>query len=165
MRNGSIIEENSPKHFIEKYKQNLLEDIFFRICLESENIDNLKQENTNEKFRISSNLDSFNNDSERRESNLKNINPLNFLKQNLNSIQSKFDLSLRRLNANLYKDTIKCKRNTKLLIVQLLVPIIQITFFCLCIGRTPKNLHIGYINLDIDSSPDLGKYLELNNLI
>ena len=136
----------------------MLEDIFFRICLESENTETFIQENTNEKYCISSNLDSFSKYSEEYDSkNLKNMGPANFLKKNLSLLHSKFDFSLRRLNANLYKDKIKCKRNSKLLIVQLLVPIIQITFFCLCIGRTPKNLRIGYINYDFDSSPDLGK--------
>ena len=36
-----------------------------------------------------------------------------------------------------------------MLIIQFLVPIIQITFFCLCIGRTPKDLPIGYFDEDV----------------
>jgi hypothetical protein len=34
----------------------------------------------------------------------------------------------------------------RLLIIQLIVPIVQITFFCLCIGRQPRNLSVGYVD-------------------
>jgi len=138
MRRGTIIEENSPKYFIEKYNQNLLEDIFFKIS--SNNDDNfieVKHNGSNKTYETSNSVKSF--------------------KKSWNDLSNKFHLSRDRLNANLYKDTLKCKRNTKLLIVQLLIPIIQITFFCLCIGRTPKNLPIGIINFDNESSPDLGQ--------
>ncbi len=36
----------------------------------------------------------------------------------------------------------------RILIVNLLVPVLQITLFCLCIGQPPKQLHIGYVNYD-----------------
>jgi hypothetical protein len=54
-----------------------------------------------------------------------------------------FNVSSSRISALLQKDISKCKRNKSLLIVQFLVPIIQIMMFCLCIGRDPANLNIG----------------------
>lgn len=83
---------------------------------------------------------------------------------------------LNRIIANIYKDIIKCKRNKKysentfpffpcivcpnvlnyiiyrLMIVQLIVPLIQITFFCICIGRPPFNLPVGFVNYDKNNS-------------
>lgn len=42
--------------------------------------------------------------------------------------------------------------------VQFLVPIIQITLFCICIGKVPSNLNIGYYSEDnVSLSIDIGK--------
>lgn len=38
----------------------------------------------------------------------------------------------------------------RLMIVQLVVPLIQITLFCLCIGRPPRNVSVGFV----DNEPD-----------
>ena len=46
-----------------------------------------------------------------------------------------------------YKNSIKSFLN-RILIVNLLVPVLQITLFCFCIGRPPKSLPIGYVNYD-----------------
>ncbi len=44
-----------------------------------------------------------------------------------------------------------------LLFIQLIIPIIQITLFCMCIGKTPQNLNIGYINLNNNTNQfDIG---------
>lgn len=55
-------------------------------------------------------------------------------------------MSFSRISALLQKDISKCKRNKSLLVVQFLVPILQIMMFCLCIGRDPVNLNIGIYN-------------------
>ena len=151
MRNGKIIEENSPKYFIEKYQQNVLEDIFFNICSKN---DSIEPNPINKELNTDKAILSLENKMNT------NSNLVKFIKKELSSIRNRLSFSFGRLSANLYKDTIKCKRNTKLLLVQLLIPIIQITFFCLCIGRPPKNLPIGIVNYDNESSPDLGNIFE-----
>lgn len=77
------------------------------------------------------------------------------------SLAKKFEFSLDRLGANLYKDTFKCKRNLKLLLVQFLIPIIQITFFYLCIGQKPHTLPLGIINNDVKWTDTFG-FVEFN---
>lgn len=72
------------------------------------------------------------------------------------SLAKKFEFSFDRLGANLYKDTFKCKRNLKLLLVQFLIPIIQITFFYLCIGQKPHSLPLGIINNDVKWTDTFG---------
>lgn len=143
MLNGTIIEENSPQYFIEKYNQTVLEEIFFNISSEE---NNSVQENSEIQPSDSNVVECRFN-----EPTLERItsNASKYLKDEiLSHMLHKYSFSLSRLNANLYKDVIKVKRNTKLLLVQLLIPVIQITFFCLCIGRTPKNLPIGIVNND-----------------
>lgn len=71
------------------------------------------------------------------------------------SFFNQFSVSSNRLTANIYKDLLKCIRNKKLLIIQFLVPIIQITFFCLCIGQTPQDLPIGIFNEDLNCSYEI----------
>ncbi len=131
MRQGHIIEENSPEFLIQKYQKTDLEDIFYTIsleinieCLESHKniIIHPKQSEDISKVKISDRL--------------------------TKSLASKIDISFDRLTANLYKDTTKCRRNLKLLIVQFLIPIVQITFFYLCIGQKPQNLPFGIVNKD-----------------
>lgn len=149
MRNGTIIEENSPEYFMDKYKQNVLEEIFFTISTEQKIKDNFRQE-----LPISD-LNAIEYKSTKSLIEKIVFNTSKYFKGEYKHKFSKYSFSLSRLNANLYKDTIKCKRNTKLLLVQLLIPIIQITFFCLCIGRTPKNLPIGIINNDKEAEYDI----------
>ncbi|CAF1213423.1 unnamed protein product [Rotaria sp. Silwood1] len=52
----------------------------------------------------------------------------------------------RSLYALLIKDIIKFQRNPFMLIIQFLVPILQITLFCLCVGRKLTNIPMGFIS-------------------
>ncbi len=38
--------------------------------------------------------------------------------------------------------------SNRILLVNLLVPVIQITLFCFCIGQPPQKLPMGYVNYD-----------------
>ena len=46
----------------------------------------------------------------------------------------------------LFKDSILIRRNLGFLVFQFLIPVIQISLFCLCIGREPYNLKFGIVN-------------------
>ena len=45
-----------------------------------------------------------------------------------------------------YKDSILIRRNLGFLAMQFLLPVLQISLFCLCIGREPYNLKFGIVN-------------------
>nr|QUF59475.1 ATP-binding cassette transporter Abch-like2 [Brachionus angularis] len=161
MRHGKIIEENKPEILMQKYENNILEEVFYSICVNSQ----LKpDEDYNENTTLLNNKDVSTNNPDLlvyiKNSKTKNCHSK---KQNLSL---KNYISSSRTHATIFKDTLKCLRNIKLLFIQFIVPIIQVTFFCLCIGRPVKNLPIGYINNELsDTQFSLGKFLinELDN--
>ncbi len=66
-------------------------------------------------------------------------------------LKEKFESALRLPRMHnyyglLYKDSIQIRRNVGHLIFQFLIPCIQISLFCLCIGREPYNLNFGIVN-------------------
>lgn len=147
MRSGQIIEENSPIFLMRKYQQTNLEDVFYNISLES--ISNFNHSNNNDNFKSLKYESSNSSEEYNLLSNDHNtVSSQNVFEKVKNSIVNKFEFSIDRLRANLYKDTLKCKRNKQLLLVQFFIPIIQIVFFYLCIGQKPHHLPIGIINND-----------------
>lgn len=46
----------------------------------------------------------------------------------------------------LYKNSILLRRDIGFLFMEFLIPIMQISLFCLCIGREPYDLHFGIVN-------------------
>ncbi|RNA38840.1 ABC transporter G family member 20-like [Brachionus plicatilis] len=156
MRKGQIIEENSPEFLIKKCNTQILEDIFYLIC------ENQAKECSGSENFVSEELTDY------QPSNKVSFD-FDEIDENQNTSgesEKKFFISFNRLVANIYKDSLKCLRNKKLLIIQFLVPIIQITFFCLCIGRPVKNLPVGYVNNDNSSFNLSGKIIdEMDNEI
>jgi ABC-type multidrug transport system ATPase subunit len=124
MRNGQIMEENEPQFLINKYKQTNLEDVFYEICM---NNNNLSLENQVEKTCPPSTPP-----------------PSIMIKRK----GDYFAISGSRIIANLSKDILKTKRNPQFLILMLLVPIIMMLLYCGCVGSEPNNLNIGFINND-----------------
>ena len=53
----------------------------------------------------------------------------------------------------------------RILIVNLLVPVLQITLFCLCVGQPPRNLAIGYVNNDNLGFEVLGSNIDIGQEI
>jgi hypothetical protein len=135
MRQGRIIEENSPEFLMNKYQKTVLEDIFYTISLDtnSEYFESRKRPHIHSMRPVDNTPDS---------TQVKIRDKLS------RSFTNKIGFSVDRLTANLYKDATKCRRNAKLLIVQFLIPVIQITFFYLCIGQKPQNLPFGIVNHD-----------------
>jgi hypothetical protein len=50
------------------------------------------------------------------------------------------------LKGLLYKNSILLRRDLGFLAFEFLIPVIQISLFCLCIGREPHELHVGIVN-------------------
>lgn len=46
----------------------------------------------------------------------------------------------------LMKDSILMRRNIGFLLFQFLIPVVQLSLFCLCIGREPFDLEFGVVN-------------------
>lgn len=143
MRNGSIIEENSPQYLMKKYKEAVLEDVFYSISVDKE-LHYTQKQISNHK----SNFDTVSMDSKNFDITFNIPKQKSISGKIQQSLKKKFGFSFDRLGGNLYKDTKKVLRNKKLLLVQFLIPIIQITFFYLCIGQKPNDLVIGVINND-----------------
>jgi ABC-type multidrug transport system ATPase subunit len=171
IRRGKIIEENTPDFLMRKYNQNILEDVFYSICTHISDVDvpeSHHQKSEEHKIIRINSIDSTNEITANNEPFLRNSKEqYNLVKASNSSffkpIQNEMSISSSRLAANIYKDIIKSYRNKKILIVNLMVPIIQITLFCLCVGQAPQNLPIGYVNNDnysftiASSSVDIGQ--------
>jgi len=53
--------------------------------------------------------------------------------------------------ALLKKNFLKLKRNPAMLLFIFLLPAVQVIFFCIAIGQEPKNLRLGFVNLESDN--------------
>lgn len=65
----------------------------------------------------------------------------------------------------LYKDSILIRRNIAFLFFQFLIPVIQISLTCLCVGHEPYNLNFGIVNNESNkTSNNHGSLLFINQM-
>ncbi|XP_050542644.1 ABC transporter G family member 20-like isoform X2 [Daktulosphaira vitifoliae] len=123
MRNGILIEEDSPNVIIQKYDIESLEAAFLKLC----------------------NNQDLNNDSEPDVS----IQPCYTVYKKDNLPTSESGGSLFRIKELVKKNTRVCFRNPMTLFNLIIVPILQILFLCLCVGTNFKNMPIVYKNDEV----------------
>lgn len=70
------------------------------------------------------------------------------------------------LKGLLYKNSILLRRDLGFLAFEFLIPVIQISLFCLCIGREPYELHVGIVNNETiyNTTHDLYSLIYVNQL-
>jgi hypothetical protein len=65
-----------------------------------------------------------------------------------------------------YKDTLLIRRSLGFLAMQFILPVLQVSLFCLCIGREPYNLKFGIVNNETiyNSSDKTASLMYINTL-
>ncbi|CAF1087228.1 unnamed protein product [Adineta ricciae] len=154
MRHGQLLETDRPDKLLIKHNQQTLEGVFLELCEERHllNIQNRSRDKVHLK------------------------NPLNIMNKICQPFISSSSKSRRCCDAIrscarpsfgrsfyalLIKDLLKFQRNPAMLVIHFLVPILQITLFCLCVGRKLTNISVGFVSREIiQSSTTSGLIME-----
>ncbi|RNA38959.1 ABC transporter G family member 20-like, partial [Brachionus plicatilis] len=150
IRNGRILAENSPEFLLETYCENSLENVFLKLCIKDESIPGyVKKSNGLRNPLCEPVINEVNDDNLNDE--LSKIDVKKGKKSFVSRIKKSISKTFRVPKFNnfvgaLFKDSILIRRNWGFLIFQFLIPVIQISLFCLCIGREPYDLNFGIVN-------------------
>nr|UOU03363.1 ATP-binding cassette subfamily H-like 1 [Brachionus rubens] len=171
IRNGRILAENSPDYLLTTYNESSLENVFLKLCIK----DNITTPSSAQPIGLNNPLyenvvinetNTHLND-EIPKVDIKQGNKLNFLTRMAKSFSKTFRVpKWNNFVGCVFKDSILIRRNLGFLIFQFLIPVIQISLFCLCIGREPYDLNFGIVNNEsfYNSSDKFGAQMFVNEL-
>ncbi|CAF4695929.1 unnamed protein product, partial [Rotaria sp. Silwood1] len=153
MRSGRMLAEDEPNHLVNQYNEISLENVFLRLCYEDQNC--IQQQTTMNNIDGDCDTDVSNNINEQNlestyvadttvESLLITVNTKQTSRKNFIDY-FKFP-HIHKIYALIMKDLTLVKRNISLLIFQFLIPVIQISLFCLCIGRNAEHISMALYN-------------------
>ncbi|CAF3899036.1 unnamed protein product [Rotaria sp. Silwood1] len=153
MRSGRMLAEDEPNHLVNQYNEISLENVFLRLCYEDQNC--IQQQTTMNNIDGDCDTDVSNNINEQNlESTYVADTPVESLLITVNRKQTsrknfidyfRFP-HIHKIYALIMKDLTLVKRNISLLIFQFLIPVIQISLFCLCIGRNAEHISMALYN-------------------
>jgi len=156
MRTGKLLAEDSPNNLIQNFQQNNLEDVFLALCLKNGDVDRkaLELEDVTDGPEVCI----IKNGSVHKDIQLEPIGSVptspkrKFSKDKSAKSASMFTNCFRwhRLKALLIKNFIRMWRNIGFLIFQFIIPTVQVSLFCLAIGRDPKGMTLAVVNDEID---------------
>jgi len=170
MRNGRLLAEDSPANLIQSYKQSSLENVFLTLCMNNGEIDNSNRNSPD-------NLDEVVTDDtdgkpvetaeqssvedilkHEKEATVENVQT-NEEESDPSSVKYAFEensggpcynvLRWHRLKAILIKSFIRMWRNLGFLVFQFIIPTVQVSLFCLAIGRDPVGMTVAVVNEEI----------------
>ncbi|KAN0051015.1 hypothetical protein ACTA71_006765 [Dictyostelium dimigraforme] len=170
LRDGKILENGAPKHLIEKYESQSLEEVFLKLCKRDNAQSVVDSKNNNSYFASQEIIDveshvvnsnnNNNNQKEYEEYDEEEYNDdrkplIGISKDNIITDGSKDSGFLFRLYKVLLhavaigkRKFIQIIRNRVVLSFELLSPSVQVLLYFLAIGGSPKNLEFGVVNLD-----------------
>ncbi|CAF0918390.1 unnamed protein product [Adineta steineri] len=179
MRSGRILAEDEPTNLLNKYNKTSLENVFLHLCYNDQNRI-AEQSLTDSRDTIVSFSNPVNTITQ-------NVLPPNILSSNSlpptihqnkpnkknHMFRAKQILSdhcvfpqIHKLFALIVKDLTIVKTNIGFLFFQFLIPVLQVSLFCLCIGRDPKHISMALYNSEAINGYPTGNYsLELLNNI
>ncbi|CAF1059337.1 unnamed protein product [Rotaria sp. Silwood1] len=173
MRSGRILAEDEPNHLLNQYNETSLENVFLQLCYEDQN--RIQQQTTMNNNNGDRDIDVSNNIGDQNlestyiadtdvESLLITVN------RKENSRKTFIDYfkfpHIHKIYALIMKDLTLVKRNISLLIFQFLIPVIQISLFCLCIGRDVEHISMALYNGEaVNGFPTGNLSLQLLNKI
>ncbi|CAF0942665.1 unnamed protein product [Brachionus calyciflorus] len=172
IRNGKILAENSPEYLLQTYNESSLENVFLKLCIrDQDTFVPAKASNSLHNPLYKSNI---NQAEQHLNDEIVQVETKTASRTSLTTrISKSFSKTFRLPKFNnflgaLFKDSILIRRNYGFLIFQFLIPVIQISLFCLCIGREPFDLKFGIVNNETiyNSSEQFGAQMyidELNN--
>lgn len=146
MRNGRILAEDSPENLLNTFEESTLENVFLKLCLKDQIIPIAGTSNaaicSNEVQKNSINFDQEQNKMKAKRSCLKSI---------ITTPKEEFKKAMRlpkwnNLKGLFFKNSLLMRRNIGFLVFEFLIPVIQISLFCTCIGREPYGLQFGIVN-------------------
>ena len=174
MRNGRLLAEDSPASLIESYNQSTLEDVFLSLCMNNGDIDNKSSRaspdnldeivadqtdgKTGDVVGTSSVEKIVTNEEgaavESVEMNNKQFDPAEVTTscktyEDNSSMLCYNLLKWHRLKAILVKSFIRMWRNLGFLVFQFIIPTVQVSLFCLAIGRDPVGLTVAVVNEEV----------------
>ncbi|KAK5576680.1 hypothetical protein RB653_007824 [Dictyostelium firmibasis] len=164
LRDGKILENGEPKHLIEKYESETLEEVFLKLC-KRDNAQSVVDSKKNNSYFASQEIidveshiiNNKNNNSDNNENN--NDDDYDNEKKPLIGISTQGSSKEGGFFNRLYKvllhavaigkrKFIQIFRNKVVLSFELLSPSVQVLLYFLAIGGSPKNLEFGVVNLD-----------------
>ena len=162
MRFGRLLAEGSPADLLDRYNMPNLEDVFLNLCL-SDDIDEEGKQKSPERSSIQT---------EKRENRnhfkVLTVSPLKDRKQSAVSNRSTSSnsktggssafIKWHRLSALLVKGFIRMWRNIAFLLFQFLIPTLQVTLFCLAIGRNPAGMTMAVVNDELENGTSCTNY-------
>ncbi|CAF1004312.1 unnamed protein product [Rotaria sordida] len=160
MRHGQLLETGHPNELLLKHEQQTLEGVFLELCERRRMLE--MQRHGQENIHHHKSLTTIAN--KIRHSCQSIISSCCMKNSCCRALRSCARPSIgRSLYALLIKDIIKFQRNPFMLIIQFLVPILQITLFCLCVGRKLTNVPIGFISRETIQSSSMSGLI-FNNI-
>jgi hypothetical protein len=172
MRNGRLLAEDSPASLIESYKQSSLENVFLSLCMNNGDIDKSSRASPDNLDEVVTDETDGKTAETVGNSSVENIvineqevavecveNTNRTLNHPEASVKEAFEdnssgpchniLKWHRLKAILVKSFIRMWRNLGFLVFQFIIPTVQVSLFCLAIGRDPVGMTVAVVNEEI----------------
>ncbi|CAF1284439.1 unnamed protein product [Rotaria sp. Silwood1] len=177
MRNGRMLAEDEPSRLLIKYNQTSLESVFLYLCVEDQknvlknsthsiNQDVLTNSASNVNNENVPSLDVTTGETPHSEIRRKELVKNPVLRAKRAAVDCCICPHMHKIYALMIKDLTMIKRNIGFLIFQFLIPLIQISLFCLCIGRDPQHIPMALYNSEaINGFPTGNLSLQLLNKI
>ncbi|CAG5014132.1 unnamed protein product [Parnassius apollo] len=155
LRDGQLLDEDSPNEILRKYDCATLEDAFLKMALRQHEVSTRRRSTLTASpdvipdSSIVDNVDSRYQSREEFNIVTSSTDMLN-TKENITDRRNK---SKARYKAVLIKSIQQFSRHPGGLIFSVLFPIIQVVAFFMAIGNDPKDLHVAVVNEEAASSP------------
>ncbi|CAF3754855.1 unnamed protein product [Rotaria socialis] len=157
MRSGRMLAEDEPSRLLTKYNQTSLENVFLFLCVEDQksvlqnSTHSIIQDDKIENAVSADNenlppLDVTNGETPHSEIRKKELVKNPVLRAKRAAVDCCICPHMHKIYALMVKDLTVIKRNIGFLIFQFLIPLIQISLFCLCIGRDPQHIPMALYN-------------------
>ena len=162
MRFGRLLAEGSPADLLDRYNLPNLEDVFLNLCL-TDDVDEEGKEKSPGGSSIRMEKREIQNDfkvvtvspsKDRKQSAVSNRSTASNAKDRGSSAFIKW----HRLSALLVKGFIRMWRNLAFLLFQFFIPTLQVTLFCLAIGRNPAGMTVAVVNDEIENGTSCTNY-------
>ena len=152
MRFGRLLAEDSPTALIETYQQSNLENVFLSLCMKTgddeDEADSSVSVVTDDLSKPSVTMCQPMAVKDEPVCNKKSKFGQNFQMGGLGEVC--YDLvQWTRLKALLVKNFIRMWRNLGFLVFQFIIPTVQVSLFCLAIGREPKGMTVAVVNEEV----------------
>ena len=163
MRFGRLLAEGSPTDLLARYDMPNLEDVFLNLCL-SDDVDEEGKQKSPERSSIQmgkreSQIDckvgTVSPSKDRKESAMSTRSTASNSKSGGSSAAF---IKWHRLSALLVKGFIRMWRNIAFLLFQFLIPTLQVTLFCLAIGRNPAGMTVAVVNDELGNGSACTNY-------